>query len=147
MNNFCFEDVDGTLKKLKTSKEGLTFEEAEKRLSEYGANEIEQGKKTGIISLFFSQFKDFMTLLLIVAAAVSGVIAFISKDANDLTDTVIILAIIFLNAVVGTVQQYRADKAIENLKKLSSNTCKVRRFGRELVIPCASLTVGDVVLL
>lgn len=147
MNNFCFDDVTGTLAKLKTSKDGLSLEEAEGRLKEYGTNELEKGKSVGVIGLFFSQFKDFMTILLIVAAAVSGVIAFISKDANDLTDTVIILAIIFLNAIVGTAQQYRADKAIENLKKLSSNTCKVRRDGRELVIPCASLTVGDIVLL
>ena len=88
-----------------------------------------------------------MTLLLIAAAAVSGLIAFISQDANDLTDTFIILAIILLNAVVGTIQQYRADKAIENLKKLSAGTCKVRRERREYVIPAEELTVGDVVLL
>ena len=74
-------------------------------------------------------------------------IAFLSKDKNDLTDTFIILAIIFLNAVVGAVQQFRADKAIENLKKLSAGTCKVRRDRKEYVIPCAEVTVGDIVLL
>ena len=88
-----------------------------------------------------------MTVLLIVAAAVSGLIAFLSKDKNDLTDVFIILAIIFLNALVGTIQQYRADKAIENLKKLSANTCKVRRDGKEIIIPNEELTVGDIVLL
>ncbi len=147
MANFCFEDGAQTLKKLKTSKDGLSVEEAQTRLSENGVNALDSGKSMGLLGLFFSQFKDFMTILLIVAAAVSGLIAFLSKDKNDLTDTFIILAIIFLNAVVGTVQQYRADKAIENLKKLSANTCKVRRGGKEIVIPCEELTIGDIVLL
>ena len=88
-----------------------------------------------------------MTVLLIVAAAVSGLIAFLSRDKNDLTDTFIILAIIFLNALVGTIQQYRADKAIENLKKLSASACKVRRDGKETVIANDEVTVGDIVLL
>lgn len=147
MANYCFEEAAQTLKRLKTSVNGLTQTEAEKRLSENGANELEKGKSAGIVTLFFSQFKDFMTILLMAAAAVSGLIAFISKDKNDLTDTIIILAIIFLNAIVGTIQQYRADKAIENLKKLSANSCKVRREGREYVIPCENLTIGDIVLI
>ena len=147
MANYCFEEAGQTLTRLKTSPRGLSLSEAEKRLKEYGANALDKGKSAGIFKLFFSQFKDFMTILLIVAAAVSGLIAFLSKDKNDLTDTFIILAIIFLNAVVGTVQQYRADKAIENLKKLSANSCKVRRENKEYVIPCEELTVGDIVLL
>lgn len=147
MANFCFEDAGQTLKKLKTSFSGLSSAEATQRISKYGRNELEKGKSTGIFKLFFSQFKDFMTVLLIVAAAVSGLIAFLSKDKNDLTDVFIILAIIFLNALVGTIQQYRADKAIENLKKLSANTCKVRRDGKEIIIPNEELTVGDIVLL
>ena len=88
-----------------------------------------------------------MTVLLMIAAAVSSVIAFISKDLNDLTDTVIILSIIFLNAVVGTVQQFRADKAIENLKKLSACSVKVLRAGKTQVIDSPYLAVGDIVLL
>lgn len=132
---------------LNSSVLGLSEQEAEERKKKYGLNELERGKKAGIFKLFFSQFKDFMTLLLIIAAAVSSVIAFISKDLNDLTDTVIILAIIFLNAVVGTVQQFRADKAIENLKKLSACSVKVRRGGKEQVIESPYLTVGDIVLL
>lgn len=147
MANYCFEESSQVLTRLSTSLNGLSASEAAARLEKYGKNELERGKKSGPLKLFFAQFKDFMTLLLIAAAAVSGVIAFLSKDKNDLTDTVIILAIIFLNAVVGTIQQYRADKAIENLKKLSASTCKVRRAGRELVIPNEELTVGDIVLL
>lgn len=147
MGNYCFEEAGQTLAKLKSSPRGLTRSEAEARLLKFGKNQLEQGKKTGLLGLFFSQFKDFMTLLLIIAAAISGVIAFLSHESEDLTDTCIILAIIFLNSVVGTVQQYRADKAIENLKKLSSNTCKVRRDGAEEVIPCENVVVGDIVLL
>ncbi len=147
MSQFCFDDAGQALNKLKTSAGGLTVTEARTRLEKFGKNELDKGKSAGIVKLFFSQFKDFMTLLLIAAAAVSGLIAFLSKDKNDLTDTFIILAIIFLNAIVGTIQQYRADKAIENLKKLSAGTCKVRRERREFVIPCEEVTVGDVVLL
>ena len=145
MQNFCFTDIGQTLKNLNTSEKGLTNEEAAARLKEKGLNELEKGKKAGIVRLFFSQFKDFMTVLLIIAAAVSAVIAFISKDTNDLTDTFIILAIIFMNAVVGTVQQYRADKAIENLKKLSTGTVKVMRGGEMTKVDSTHITAGDIV--
>lgn len=147
MGNFCFEEVEQTLKRLDTSKAGLSTAEAALRLEKYGRNQLEKGKKNSVIKLFFMQFKDFMTLLLVVAAVVSGLIAFLSKDSSDLTDTIIILSIIVLNAVVGTVQQYRADKAIENLKKLSAASCKVRRSGKDFVVPCEELTVGDIVIL
>ena len=145
MQNFCFTDIGQTFKTLNTSERGLTNDEAAARLKQHGPNELERGKKAGIVKLFFSQFKDFMTVLLIIAAAVSAVIAFLSKDTNDLTDTFIILAIIFMNAVVGTVQQFRADKAIENLKKLSSGTVKVVRDGETVQIDSTQITVGDVV--
>ncbi len=147
MQNFCFTEVGQTLKTLDTAREGLTAAEAEKRIKTYGENALERGKKAGVLKLFFSQFKDVMTILLIAAAAVSAVIAFISKDKNDLTDTFIILAIILLNSVVGTVQQFRADKAIEKLKKLSACKVKVRRDGVETTIDSSALTVGDIVLL
>ncbi len=146
MQNFCFNDIGQTFRTLNTSEKGLSAEDAAARLKEHGLNELERGKKSGIIKLFFSQFKDFMTVLLILAAAVSAVIAFISKDRNDLTDTFIILAIIFMNAVVGTVQQFRADKAIENLKKLSAGTVKVMRGGEATEIDSTQVTVGDVVM-
>ena len=144
MQNFCFNDIGQVFKTLNTSENGLSSEEAAERLKKHGLNELDKGKKSGIIKLFFSQFKDFMTVLLIIAAAVSAVIAFISKDRNDLTDTFIILAIILMNAVVGTVQQFRADKAIENLKKLSAGTAKVMRDGSVTEVDNTQITVGDV---
>lgn len=135
------------LKNLNADEHGLTGEEATRRLSEQGANVIEQSKKINIFKLFFCQFSDVMTLLLVAAAAISGVIALISHDFNDLTDTIIIICIILLNAVIGTVQQYRADKAIENLKKLSAPTAIVLRDGREVKLPASQLVVGDIVRL
>lgn len=147
MDNFCFEEARQTLSRLRSSESGLSPQEAQKRIAEKGKNVLQSGKKVGVVRLFFGQFKDFMTILLIVAAAVSGVIAYLSKDRNDLCDTFIILLIIFLNAVVGTVQQYRADKAVENLKKLSATFCKVRRDGKDYVVPCEDIAAGDVVIL
>lgn len=146
MQNFCFTSAEQTMKDLGTSANGLTDEQAQKRLAQYGNNEIAQGKKSGIFKLFFAQFKDFMTLLLIVAGGISAVIAYLSKDKNDLTDTFIILFIIFLNAIVGTVQQYRADKAIENLKKLSAASVKVKRGGKESILDSTQVTIGDILL-
>lgn len=145
MQNFCFENAETVLSKLKTDKNGLSAKEAADRLKTHGPNELQRSKKSSFIKLFFSQFKDFMTVLLIAAAAVSSVIAFISKDKSNLTDTYIILSIIFLNALVGTIQQFRADKAIEKLKKLSSGTAKVKRDGVETVVETSNLTVGDIV--
>ena len=136
--------AEATLKDLNTHLQGLSPEEAAARLAKYGPNAIEKTRRTNIFALFLSQFGDVMTLLLVAAAAVSGAIAFLSRDFSDLTDTIIIVAIIALNAAVGTVQQYRADRAIESLKKLSSPSAEVIRGGRALSIPAAQLTVGDV---
>lgn len=147
MQNFCFEEKEQVLKELKTSPYGLGEQEAARRLQIYGKNTIESGKNAGVFKLFISQFSDFMTILLMLAAAISGVIAFFSKDKSDLTDTLIILSIILLNALVGTIQQFRADKAIENLKKFSASTCKVRRNKAERAVSCEELTIGDIVLL
>ncbi len=139
--------AQAALESLRTDEQGLTASEAAARLQKNGPNVIQKTKKTNIFTLFLSQFGDVMTLLLVAAAAVSGVIAFISRDSADLTDTLIIIAIIALNAVVGTVQQYRADKAIESLKKLSAPAATVLRDGKAVRLPAAELTVGDVIML
>lgn len=116
MEQFHTLSAQRTLEHLRTNERGLSLEEAEKRRTEFGANVLEEGKKKNLFVLFLSQFKDFMLILLIVAAVMSAVIAFVTKDSKELLDTVIIAAIILLNAVIGFVQQTRADKAIENLK-------------------------------
>ncbi len=132
---------------LKTDENGLSEEEALKRYKELGSNELKKKKKTSVIGLFFSQFGDVMTILLIAAACVSAVIAYLSGEKSDLVDTAIIAGIILLNAVVGTIQQYRADKAIEGLKKLTSATAKIKRGGEIREIAASAVTVGDIVVL
>lgn len=144
-----YADVSETraLELLHSRAEGLTREQANERLKRDGLNRLEEKKKSSVIGLFFAQFGDVMTLLLIAAAVITAVVAYFSGDISDITDTAIIIGIILLNAVVGTVQQYRADKAIEGLKKLNSSTAKVRREGEITVIPTEQLVVGDIVLL
>ncbi len=132
---------------LKSGEGGLTDAEAAERLGEFGRNELKEGKKKTLAGLFFSQLCDVMTMLLIAAAFISAVIAGISKDLSDLADTAIIAVIILLNAVVGTVQQYRADKAIGGLKKLNGSTAKIRRGGAVRVVDAAEVVPGDVVIL
>ena len=133
------------LKTLNSTEGGLTQEEAERRLAAFGKNELKEGKRRSIPALFFAQFKDLMTLILVAAAVLSGVLAYVTGDRSELTDTAILLFIIVLNAAVGVVQQYRADSAIEKLKKLSTATAKVVRGGRVRVLPAALLVPGDVV--
>ncbi len=145
MRNFCFEEAESVLKELKSSKEGLSEEEAAARLARYGKNALEESKRAGVLRIFLSQFSDFMTVLLIAAAIVSGCIALFSRGSGGLTDTIIILLIIFANAAVGTVQQYRADRAIESLKKLAAGECRVVRGGKIKKIPAEELTIGDVI--
>lgn len=123
-----------------SSQNGLSAESAQSKLSEYGPNELEEKKKKSALSLFLDQFKDFMILVLIAAAVIAGV-------AGDLTDTIIILVIVMLNAVVGFVQEYNAGKAMEALKKISALHAQVIRNGSPLTIPAAELVPGDLVLL
>ncbi|MDE6557930.1 MAG: cation-translocating P-type ATPase, partial [Clostridia bacterium] len=147
MLKFADTGKDSALSQLGSSERGLSGEEVAKRQQQYGKNALKEKKRTSVVGLFFSQFGDVMTILLIAAACISAVIAFISGEKSDLADTSIIGAIIFLNAIVGTIQQYRADKAIEGLKKLSSQTARVRRDGEVIEVDATELTVGDIVLL
>ncbi|MBN7812118.1 cation-translocating P-type ATPase [Algoriphagus sp. H41] len=123
-----------------SQKEGLSDAEAEKRIQEFGPNALEEKKKKPAWLLFLNQFKDFMILTLAAAAVISGVV-------GDLTDTIIILVIIVLNAVLGFVQEYRAEKAMESLKKLTETQTKAIRNGQVQTLPSKSLVPGDVVLL
>mgnify|MGYP002797161489 FL=1 len=147
MTNWHLISRDKLFAGLDTAQNGLSAEQAASRLKKHGQNVIKEKNKGGALKLFISQFKDFMVLLLIAAAAVSAVISFVSKDTRELFDTVIIVFIIFLNATVGFVQQYRADKAIEKLKNMAVSEAKVMRGGRVLLADSRDLVPGDVVLL
>ncbi len=137
---------DEVLKKLDCAETGLTDAQAEERLKS-GKNEMCDRSKNSLILMYLSQFKDLMVLLLIGAAVVSAVTAYINGSKDGLVDTFIIVFIIFLNATVGFIQQYKADKALDKLKKLSVAEAKVIRNGRAAKIDSALLVKGDIVLL
>lgn len=147
MKDIHTKSAGEVLSLLKTDQNGLDWERAFNRKKTFGINALQQQNKTGVFKLFISQFKDFMVLLLIAAAAFSAVIAYVSKDTHELFDTVIIVFIIFLNATVGFIQQYRADKAIEHLKKLSVCKVKTKRDGKVVSVDSADLVPGDIVIL
>jgi Ca2+-transporting ATPase len=117
---------------------GLSAEEARARRRRHGANEIREGRRRGPVAMFVGQFRDFMIVVLIAAAIVAGLI-------GDLADTLVIVAIVVLNAVIGFVQEYRAERAIAALKKLAAFRAHVVRDGQAAMIPAADLVPGDVV--
>lgn len=133
------------LKLVKSGEGGLSAEEAARRLGQNGRNALKEEKKKSKVWLFFAQFKDLMSIILICAAFLSAVLAFVTRDRAELADTGILLFIILLNAAVGFLQQYRADAAIENLKKLSVCEAKVVRGGKLFRINAEELVVGDIV--
>ncbi len=127
-------------KEINSQKEGLTNSEAASRIVKFGPNSLEEKKKKPVWVLFLAQFKDFMILILAAAAIISGIV-------GDLTDTIIILVIILLNAILGFVQEYRAEKAMESLKKLTEIQTKVIREAQAVGIPSTQLVPGDVIVL
>ncbi len=134
------QTIQTLIQHLNTTPSGLTSEEAEIRLNKYGLNELLEKKKTPVWLLFVMQFKDFMILILILAAVLSGVM-------GDNTDTIIILAIVLLNAIVGFVQEYRAEKTMEALKKMNITNTNVLRNAQPLIISSTTLVPGDVVII
>ncbi|MFV8379066.1 cation-translocating P-type ATPase [Flavobacterium sp. LB3R33] len=125
---------------LNTTPSGIDDITASERLCEHGKNQIEDKKKKTILQMVLSQLSDFMILILIAAAIISGII-------GDLTDTIIILAIIIINAVVGFIQEYRAEKAMEALKNMAANHARVLREGKTTDLPASDIVPGDVVVL
>ena len=122
------------------SQHGLTSESATKKLEEFGPNALQGKKKKPMWVFFVNQFKDFMILVLVVAAIISGIV-------GELTDTIIILVIVLLNAIVGFVQEYQAEQAIEALKKMAALHAQVMRDGNPVTIDAEDLVPGDLVLL
>lgn len=144
--NWFNKSVEETTKKLNTNNTlGLTAEEVEKRKQKYGLNELEKGKKTPLIVKFLEQFKDFMIIVLIIAAVVSGIVGHINGEG--ITDSIIIMVVVIVNAIIGVAQEDKAEKSLEALKKLSSYSAKVIRNGKITVVPSKELVPGDVVVL
>lgn len=127
-------------------QKGLSNTEAEKRREIYGKNLIQQKKKENILIKFLSQFSDFMVLILLAAAGISFVTAVLSED-GDFVDPIMILLIVILNAVIGTAQEYKAEKAVDALKKLSAPHTKVIRNHKEIILPSEDIVPGDILIL
>jgi len=138
--NLYNQTIAKVLQELIATIEGLSTSEAQKRLTEFGFNELQEKEKIPAWILFLHQFKDFMILILIAAAILSGLL-------GDITDTIIILVIVLLNAIVGFVQEYRAEKAMEALKKMTVTQTQVMRDGKPVIISSIELVPGDVVII
>ena len=139
------QSAEETLNALNSSPEGLTESEAEKRLNANGHNKLDEGKKTPAIVKFFAQMTDPMTIILLVAAVVSGIISVVEKSVP--TDVFIILFVVILNAILGVLQESKADKALSALKEMTAATSKVIRGGKQQTVKSELLTVGDVIVL
>lgn len=133
------------LNELKTQKDGLAAAEAEKRLAEHGKNKLAEGKKESIIVKFFKQMADPMIIVLLVAALLSGITAV--YEGESFADVFIILFVVILNAVLGVVQESKAEEAIEALKTMTAANSKVMRDGKLSVVHSEDLVPGDIILL
>lgn len=142
-----FESAEAVGAKLNVPEGGLSKEEAEARLSEYGKNELQEKKKRNAFLRFLDQFKDVMVIILLCAAAVTTVIAIVEKNYTDFIDVGIILAIVIINAIIGVVQESKAEQALQALKNMSKPFAKVRRGGEIQKVESAKLVPGDIVLL
>ena len=143
--NFYSQDSNAALKELNSSFEGISTDEAKTRAEKYGENKLAEGKKITLIQRFFQQLKDPMTIILIVAAIVSGITAFYSNES--FADVIIIMIVVIINAVLGVYQESKAEKAIEALQEMTAATCKVMRDGKQVVLRSTELVPGDVVIL
>jgi Ca2+-transporting ATPase len=131
--------VEEALKEQASTLNGLAVGESQRRLQEFGPNELREGKRITPLGILLAQFKDFMILVLIAAAIISGFL-------GDIIDTIAIIAIVIINAIIGFVQEYRAEKAMQALKKMSAASAKVLRDGAVHQIPGSEIVPGDVVL-
>ena len=139
--------VEEIAKNLKTNINiGLTDDEAQKRFERYGPNNLKEKKKESIFVKFIKQFNDFMIITLIIAAIISAVVSKLNGEA-DYIDSIIIVAIVIFNAIMGLVQEQKAEKSLEALKKMSAPNAKVRRNGRVQEIDATLVVPGDIVIL
>lgn len=145
-NLWFHKSVDETKEYFKLDEEnGLSNEQVNENRQKYGTNELQTKKKKSTFVKFLEQFKDFMIIVLIIAAIISGVVGYI--EGEGITDSIIILIVVILNAVIGVVQENKAEKSLEALQKLSAHVSKIIRNGKMEVIPAKELVPGDIVVL
>ncbi|WP_288556946.1 cation-translocating P-type ATPase [uncultured Lactobacillus sp.] len=140
MKQYYLQTKDEVLKEFKTSIDGLSTKQAEENLARYGKNALVEGKKKTAFQVFLEQFKDLMVIILIIAAVISAF-------TGDLESTLVIIAVLILNAILGTVQHVKAEKSLESLKSLSSPSAKVLRNGEKIEIDSKDVVPGDIMLL
>ena len=148
MKFYC-ENIDTVLESTKSSAQGLTTEEAEKRLAENGRNKLAEGKKDSLLVRFLKQLADPMIIILLAAAVVSGALEVVAHglSLDSFTDSIIILVVVIFNAVLGVYQESKAEKAIEALQEMAAATSKVIRDGKLVHVKSEELVVGDIVVL
>ena len=117
----------------------LTNEQAKESLKKYGPNELEEGKKKSVFQIFLEQFKDFLVIILIISAVISGFL-------GDVESAIVIFVVITMNAILGTVQTVKAEQSLNSLKQLSAPDAKVVRDGQLMQEPAREVTVGDEVI-
>ena len=141
------KSAEEVLKAVSATEEGLSSAEAEKRIAEFGKNALAEGKKKSLIVKFLEQFKDIMIIVLLVAAVVSAVIALVQGEYSELIDAGVILLIVVLNAIIGVVQENKAENAMEALKNMNKAFSKVLRDGEWKHLASEELVPGDIVKL
>ena len=144
---WCTKSIKEIEKELKTNiRVGLNDKDVEIRQEEFGKNQIEERKKENIILKLLNQFKDFMIIILIISAIVSALVSYF-EGTGDYFDSIIIIAIVIFNGIMGLVQEIKAEKSIEALKKMSSPVAKVKRNGKNITIKGEEIVPGDIVIL
>lgn len=138
--NYYQKTKEAVMKELKTSEQGLSETAAAENLKQFGRNELAEGKKKSPFMVFLEQYKDFLVIILIIAAVISGVL-------GDIESAAVILIVITINAVLGTVQHIKAEQSLNSLKEMSAPTAKVIRDGEIKVVPGAEVAVGDIAVL
>lgn len=138
--NYYQKSREDVMKELNTSETGLSQAQAEESLKKFGRNELVEGKKKSAVRVFFEQYKDFLVIILIAAAIISGVL-------GDIESAAVILIVITINAVLGTIQHIKAEQSLNSLKQMSAPAAKVIRDGEIKVIPGAEVSVGDIAVL
>ncbi len=146
--NFHKESLEDVLAELNTIEDtGLSSAEVKKRTEQYGKNKLQEKKKKSMFSRFLDQFKDVMIIILIIAAIVSFVVACVEKNPKEFFEPALILLIVILNAVMGVIQESKAEKALEALNNMSAPHARVIRDGQEKVINAVDLVPGDIIVL
>ena len=147
VKNFHSLSQKQVLEELKTSKTGISSAQAKSRLEKNGKNELAKSKKQSKLKMFFKQFYDFMIIILLFAAIVCAVVAFVEKQYEDLIDVGVILLIVILNAVIGFIQENKAENSLAQLKKFSQPHAKVMRDGKICDVDTSDVVVGDILML